>query len=333
MATATDVPLELHDLIIDHLHGQKRDLGTCGLLCKAWLPSSRRHLFASVTLHKNNWPEFFRLLESPLATFTEFINSLEVLQTGHDENFNEVIARLPPIAATSLQLSWVCFQDIDIDQHDFATPYQVALLVSNFPWLEKLSVDTMFLENYVVQKVVPPEVPRNLKFVRFRCPPGNEPSTAYFLSWLHAVERPLSIRCLQLNSLGTESLLPATDINTHIDLSQTTCLQTLTVHLHLNWAHFDIHGAPAWGVLSCLHAKITTLNIVLAAYDVDMLNKLDWVYLTTALRTHRQLSSLERLHFMVQAALAMDEIEAAIRARLPEHNARGIVEVSADRFY
>ncbi|KAJ7146644.1 hypothetical protein C8R44DRAFT_757924 [Mycena epipterygia] len=73
MATV-DIPVELQDLIIDHVHEQKQTLSTCGLVCKTWLRSSRHHLFGSVTLCDYNWEEFL-LLESPLATFATSIES------------------------------------------------------------------------------------------------------------------------------------------------------------------------------------------------------------------------------------------------------------------
>ncbi|KAJ7122321.1 hypothetical protein C8R44DRAFT_736016 [Mycena epipterygia] len=352
MATEAEIPPELSDLIIDYLHGQKRALGTCGLVSKAWLRSSRHHLFASVRLHGGNWPAFLRLLESPFATFAESISSLEVLQTGHHENFNELVARLPPFPAVRrLQLSWTFILRIT---GRFATPYQVALLVSNFAQLEELSVDTMFLDNDGIPEVVP-AVPRNLKLVRFSSPPGNENSINYFLSWLHVVERPMSMRLLELNTLGTPSLPAANglihalgadlqgldlnfifrvtpaDISTHIDLSRNTRLQSLTIHLNLTWSSYGGHGgAPAWVLLLTLHAKIATLTIVLIIYGVGLLDKLDWAYLTTALGTLPQLSALKRLHFIVRGPFAMDGVEDAIRARLPAQDARGLVDVSAE---
>ncbi|KAJ7140736.1 hypothetical protein C8R44DRAFT_974525, partial [Mycena epipterygia] len=210
---AADVPTELHDLIIDHLHGQKRALGTCALVSKAWLRSSRHHLFASVILHGKNWPEFLRLLESPLATFAESISSLKFLQTGHGENFSDLVAGLPPLPAVRrLQLSWVFIPNTipRISVHIFGTPYQVASLVSNFTRLEELSINTTLLENHAIPTVVP-TVPRKLELLRFSSP-GSEASIAYFLSWFHAVERPPSIRLLELRRLGKESLPAASGL-------------------------------------------------------------------------------------------------------------------------
>ena len=45
------VPQELADMIIDHLHDDKKTLKMCSLVCKGWVPSSSFHLFSKFT-----WP-------------------------------------------------------------------------------------------------------------------------------------------------------------------------------------------------------------------------------------------------------------------------------------
>jgi hypothetical protein len=45
------LPPELIDRIIDHLHDSPADLRTCARVCKAWLESSRLHLFYSISIH------------------------------------------------------------------------------------------------------------------------------------------------------------------------------------------------------------------------------------------------------------------------------------------
>ncbi|KAJ7090093.1 hypothetical protein C8R44DRAFT_818137 [Mycena epipterygia] len=372
MAAAVEVPPELQDIIIDHMHGQTQVLGICGLVNKAWLRSSRHHLFGSVTLHQKNWPDFLCLSKSPFATFTDSINSLD-LQTGDDENFNKLAAGLPPFPGVRrLRLSGVYLSssfaltddlllalfhnitELDIHVSTFATPYQLALLVSHFTHLQKLSVDPMFLGSDIAP--LSPGVPRNLHFVRFRSAAGNENPTNSFLSWLCAVSPPPSIRVLELSMLGTGSLpaagaliralgadlealdlkliyrVTAADINKHIDLSRNTRLQRLTIHVSLRRFLFPAThagGAHApWALLSALHAKITTLTIVLALDTVDLIDNLDWAFLSTALRTHPPLSALQQLHFIVHCSVAMDEVEGAIRSRLPDESARGLVEVS-----
>lgn len=44
------LPQELVDDILDKLHDEQKTLRSCALVCGAWLPSSRRHLFAKICL-------------------------------------------------------------------------------------------------------------------------------------------------------------------------------------------------------------------------------------------------------------------------------------------
>ncbi|KAJ7115411.1 hypothetical protein C8R44DRAFT_709797, partial [Mycena epipterygia] len=46
---AQRLPPELTDYIIDFLWESQPDLRACCLVCREWLPSSRRHLFASIS--------------------------------------------------------------------------------------------------------------------------------------------------------------------------------------------------------------------------------------------------------------------------------------------
>ncbi|KAF9000414.1 hypothetical protein BDQ17DRAFT_1359569 [Cyathus striatus] len=44
------LPQELVDNILDHLHDDYQSLSSCSLVCRAWLPSSRLHLFSKISL-------------------------------------------------------------------------------------------------------------------------------------------------------------------------------------------------------------------------------------------------------------------------------------------
>jgi hypothetical protein len=56
---------ELQDRILDNLHDSKKDLSTCSIVCKSWLPTCRFHLFAEVIYN----PEFARFLDSSMHAF------------------------------------------------------------------------------------------------------------------------------------------------------------------------------------------------------------------------------------------------------------------------
>ena len=56
-------PQELINTIIDyHFHDQPT-LAACGLVCKAWLPASRYHLFHTLKLVDENWDTFLDLIQ------------------------------------------------------------------------------------------------------------------------------------------------------------------------------------------------------------------------------------------------------------------------------
>lgn len=44
------LPQELVDAILDYLHDENKTMRSCALVCHAWLPSSRNHLFAKICL-------------------------------------------------------------------------------------------------------------------------------------------------------------------------------------------------------------------------------------------------------------------------------------------
>ncbi|KAJ7720088.1 hypothetical protein DFH07DRAFT_309430 [Mycena maculata] len=73
-------------------------LGKCALVCKAWVPSSRRILFYRVHVGQNNTDAFGELLGRPqLLTFLPFIREIE-LADGDWTNTElpKILARLPP---------------------------------------------------------------------------------------------------------------------------------------------------------------------------------------------------------------------------------------------
>ena len=59
---STRVAPELQDRILDNLHDSKKDLSTCSIVCKSWLPTCRFHLFAEVVYN----PEFARFFDSSM---------------------------------------------------------------------------------------------------------------------------------------------------------------------------------------------------------------------------------------------------------------------------
>ncbi|KAH9926585.1 uncharacterized protein BXZ73DRAFT_49211, partial [Epithele typhae] len=47
-----DLPGELTDMVIEHLHNDVNSLKLCSLVCQQWLPACRHHLFESVICYQ-----------------------------------------------------------------------------------------------------------------------------------------------------------------------------------------------------------------------------------------------------------------------------------------
>ena len=50
ITTRSHLPQELVDHIIDHLHNDRAALSNCARVCRGWLPTSRHHFFAKISL-------------------------------------------------------------------------------------------------------------------------------------------------------------------------------------------------------------------------------------------------------------------------------------------
>ncbi|KAF7340456.1 hypothetical protein MVEN_01965800 [Mycena venus] len=74
-----DFAQELVDKIIDECYTGPRGavvMKTCGLVCSGWLPRSRLHLFARVTVDPNNLPLFIDVIASSSFPILSFIQHL-----------------------------------------------------------------------------------------------------------------------------------------------------------------------------------------------------------------------------------------------------------------
>lgn len=79
---AAGTPLELWEAIIDYLHEDPHTLTVCGLVCRAWIPASRTHLFNSITIRQKNITGLLCLLESPLSTVAQFIRTVNLSESA-----------------------------------------------------------------------------------------------------------------------------------------------------------------------------------------------------------------------------------------------------------
>ncbi|SJL13806.1 uncharacterized protein ARMOST_17254 [Armillaria ostoyae] len=185
------LPAELCNLIIDHLHDSKPSLLACSLVCRAWIPECRFHLFHNLRLCRDTADTFFQLFESPHATLASaHIRELDVAQNtvirgGSLEGdlleglaFQGVLTRCPADVfehVQKLSVTWVGWWTLTGAErlsigHIFKNVTELALwtvvfqtdeelqaLVASFPPLEVLSLRAIRqLAHHLVQRRVQP---------------------------------------------------------------------------------------------------------------------------------------------------------------------------------
>ncbi|OSD03568.1 hypothetical protein PYCCODRAFT_1466940 [Trametes coccinea BRFM310] len=111
------VPLELTDYIIDFLYKDARTLASCAVVCRAWTPASRFHLFRSIVLQDHTFTSSFqRLLRlSPdlgyyvrELTIAKFVTASEVFVPAKpptpsiNDALPEVFRQLPHLRSLTL---------------------------------------------------------------------------------------------------------------------------------------------------------------------------------------------------------------------------------------
>ncbi|KAK0186439.1 hypothetical protein F5146DRAFT_890637, partial [Armillaria mellea] len=154
----------------------KPSLLACSLVCRAWVPECRFHLFHKVLLNRDTADPFFHLLESPHATLAlAHTRELIVAQNKHPTNrllYNRllenmgILSRCPADVfehVTKLSVTWVGWwtlsdaerlsvgqrfknvTELDLWTIYFQTDKEFQALVGSFPALEVLSLDTIRL--------------------------------------------------------------------------------------------------------------------------------------------------------------------------------------------
>ncbi|KAJ7502516.1 hypothetical protein B0H11DRAFT_641270 [Mycena galericulata] len=87
-APAQRLPPEVLDFIMDgnRTRSKKKTLASCSLVCKAWLQSSRYHLFSEFDVYvgPHVGASFLQLLDNPLCTFRYCIRSVSIYPGAPD---------------------------------------------------------------------------------------------------------------------------------------------------------------------------------------------------------------------------------------------------------
>ena len=147
---------EIFDIIVDHLHDNHKALAACSLVCRAWLPSSRYHLFFTVQVSDTgNLTRFLDELDSPLSTIAPFVRTLTLHECDYisppkSTRDMETTSRTATseIDARTVSLSrLVALKKLELHRFHFNHFNEFIDIVSVFPLLKEISLDVVQWED------------------------------------------------------------------------------------------------------------------------------------------------------------------------------------------
>ncbi|KAJ6466046.1 hypothetical protein C8R47DRAFT_1154287 [Mycena vitilis] len=161
------LPRDLLDLLLDEFQssgsGVEATLGVCGLVCKAWLASSRARLFAKVVLRDHNATSFYHMVKKSTSPIQSLIRTLQVVVHTKDTFIEKYGRKLGPFpAVTTLEIEadigkWIpemadtfdFFPNqfpalsnliLSADDHSSFSTCDILLAVKHFPTLESFKI-------------------------------------------------------------------------------------------------------------------------------------------------------------------------------------------------
>lgn len=205
------IPPELSDRVIDFLHDDWSALKACSLTCKAWLPTSRFHLWNRVVLRfPGDGPDYAEFLKASPAITSCIVDLTVEFPTDRSNDTPRateatwMAETLIPIFSTLRILRQLMFVGADFGEDAFLAKIQPALstakvvqlhmchfskfsrfveLVWSCPSLENLRLDTISFDQVDAYTPRPPSVPRpELKFLMIiYCSSVHTPAVADWL--------------------------------------------------------------------------------------------------------------------------------------------------------
>ena len=218
------VPVELTDYIIDFLHKDARTLAACALVCRAWTPAARFHLFRAVVLQDHGFVSSFQRLLGTAPDLGLYVRELTVAKfvtvssvflpakppLSVAESIPHVLRQLPHLRALTLAhmdlkggdgntnlrvLHHPTLAELSCSYCQFTDFADLVDLVHAFPALSTLSVAGLTWK----EEARDPEV-RPLPATLRRLVLGREVDSERLFEWLlaagaHASVTSLSARC------------------------------------------------------------------------------------------------------------------------------------------
>jgi len=147
----TELPNEIQDRILDFLHDSKPTLRACALVCRAWVPTSRYHIFSDITLRTKDVPSFEVLSKDPNCT----IRSCRHLEIHYlSTKIMKALQHLPRLLSPrSLHFKYAAYprvlaafgrspsvEYLQVDNAAFNGFYQLDDVLVNFPNVRELTM-------------------------------------------------------------------------------------------------------------------------------------------------------------------------------------------------
>jgi hypothetical protein len=201
---------ELLDLIIDHLHDHRKTLADCSLVCKAWLSSSRYHLFFRIHVADTaSLTRFLNDLDSPLSTIAPFVRALTLRKCDYLSPLDRVgidVSRvIPPQTAQldprTVSLSHLkALRKLALAQFHFNHFGEFVDMVSVFPLLEEISLDGVQWE----EDQIPPHrsPPKSLQVICL-----GDCAKEQILNWLISEEVAPTVKIVNLRHIIPSQML------------------------------------------------------------------------------------------------------------------------------
>jgi hypothetical protein len=106
------LPPELIDSIIGLSRSDKAVLATCALVCRSWVPASRRRLFSQLAISRRNSSDASKLLLSAASTISCAVEHPVLSRIQDLTDLHEIICRLPNLTKLSIRRSPILFRKV-----------------------------------------------------------------------------------------------------------------------------------------------------------------------------------------------------------------------------
>jgi hypothetical protein len=198
------LPGELIDDIIRYLLPDRQAIGRCTLVCRAWLPWTRSHLFSVIYLpfaYTELILPFLHLLQSPYCTFPPFVHCLRLFWAEadfpiqHHATLLDVLYRSHPWLDSKYNTSNSFFRKVRASMAKnthLGESNHIMNIVHLFPALEHLEVNLQVFKSRVARCNGLPPISLTLKSLAVGCHYFTSPlrvglssEWSHLMSWVH----------------------------------------------------------------------------------------------------------------------------------------------------